>query len=153
MASADVKDITNVRPSIYDKFQLICCKHHSTGKVYGMKSDEVERLVRESVKANPQYTKKTFSSDSKARVQVIPGIVRIEDLKEMRNVPSDARWVADIDEQGNVRVFSTNNVYKEMYLAMLDYHFGHINFIELLNKWSELLGIEEPPLDTHRPPR
>lgn len=99
-----------------------------------MKIDDVEQLVREFVKGNPQHAKSSFSIDAEARVQVIPGIVRIEDLKEMRNVPSDVRWVADIDEQGNVRVFSTSNVFKEMYLAMLDYHFGHINFIELLNK-------------------
>ena len=118
-----------------------------------MKIDDVEQLIREFTKANPQHAKSSFSIDAEAKVQVIPGIVRIEDLKEMRNVPSDAEWVADIDEEGNIRVFSTHNVYEKMYIAMLDYYFGHVNFIELLNKWSELLGIEEPPLDTHRPPR
>jgi hypothetical protein len=99
-----------------------------------MKSDEVERLVREFIKANPQYTKNSFSIDLEERVQVIPGIVRLEDLKEMRNVPPDAQWLTDIDEQGNIRVFFNDNVFEKMYFAMLDYHFGKMNFIELLNK-------------------
>jgi hypothetical protein len=116
-----------------------------------MKSDEVERLVREFIKANPQYTKNSFSIDLEERVQVIPGIVRLEDLKEMRNVPPDAQWLTDIDEQGNIRVFFNDNVFEKMYFAVLDYHFGKMNFIELLNKWSELLDIKEPPLDVHRP--
>jgi hypothetical protein len=116
-----------------------------------MRSDEVERLIREFIKTNPQYTKNSFSLDLEGIVQVIPGIVRLEDLKEMRIVPSDTRWLADIDEQGNIRVFSKDNVFEKMYFAMLDYRFGKMNFIELLNKWSELLDIKEPPLDVHRP--
>jgi hypothetical protein len=51
-----------------------------------MKSDEVERLVREFIKANPQYTKNSFSIDLEESVQVIPGIARLEDLKEMSKV-------------------------------------------------------------------
>jgi hypothetical protein len=62
-----------------------------------MKGDEVERLVREFIMANPQYTKNSFSINLEGRVQVIPGIARLEDLKEMHNVPSDAQWLADID--------------------------------------------------------
>ncbi len=116
-----------------------------------MKSDEVERLVREFIKTNPEYTKNSFSIDLEERVQVIPRIVRLEDLKEKRNVPSDAQWLADIDEQGNIRVFFNDNVFEKMYFAMLDYHFGKMNFIELLNECSRLLGIKEPPLDIHRP--
>ena len=116
-----------------------------------MKSDEVEQLVREFVRANPQHTKTSFCIDSEARVQVIPGIARLEDLKEMRFVPSESQWLADIDEEDNIRVFSRHNIFEEMYFAMLDYHFGKMNFIELLNKWSELLDIKEPPLDLHRP--
>jgi hypothetical protein len=138
---------------LYNKLKLICYEPHSIGKVHAMKSDEAEQLVREFLKANPQHTKTSLSIDSDARVQVIPGIARLEDLKEMRLVPSDAQWLADIDEEGNIRVFSRHNVFEEMYFAMMDYHFGNMNFIELLNKWSDLLGIEEPPLDTHRPTR
>jgi hypothetical protein len=118
-----------------------------------MKSDEVEQLVKEFMKANPQYSSSSLSIDADAKVQVIPGIARGEDLKEMCNVPSDTHCVADIDEEGNTRVFSTHNVFGEVYFAMLDYYFRNINFIELLNKCSEILGIEEPPLDTHRPTR
>jgi hypothetical protein len=116
-----------------------------------MKSDEAEQLVREFVKECFQHTKTSFSIDSAKRVEVIHGIARLEDLKERRNVPSNAQWVADIDEQGNFRVFFNSNVFEKMYCAMLDYHFGNMNFIELLNKWSELLDIKEPPLDVHRP--
>lgn len=116
-----------------------------------MKSDEVERLVREFIKTNPQFTKKAFSIDLEERVRVLPGIVRVEDLKEMRNVPPDAQWLADIDEGGNIRVFFNSNVYEKMYLAMLDYRLGKMNFIELLNEWSRLLGIKEPPLEARRP--
>ena len=115
-----------------------------------MKSDEVERLVREFIKTNSQYTKNAFSVDLEERVRVLPGIVRLEDLKEMRNVPSDAQWLADIDEQGTIRVFFNDNVFEKMYFALLDYHFGKMNFIELLNEFSRLLGIKEPPLDIHR---
>jgi hypothetical protein len=111
-----------------------------------MKGDDIERLVREFITANPQYTKNSFSINLERQVQVIPEIVRLEDLKEMRNVPSDAQWLADIDEQSNIRVFFNGKVFESMYFAMLDYHFGKMNFIEVLNKWSELLGIEEPPL-------
>ncbi|MGZ3618323.1 MAG: hypothetical protein ACXWPG_17955 [Ktedonobacteraceae bacterium] len=68
-----------------------------------MNSDEVERLVREFIKTNPHYTNNSFSIDLEETVQVIPGINRLEDLKEMRNVPSDAQWLAVIDEQGNIR--------------------------------------------------
>ena len=110
-----------------------------------MKSDEVERLVREFIKTNPQYTKNAFSVDLEERVRVLPGIVRLEDLKEMGNVPSDAQWLADIDERGNIRVFFNDSVFEKMYLALLNYHFGNMNFIELLNEFSRLLGIKEPP--------
>ena len=116
-----------------------------------MNSDEVERLVREFIKTNPQYTNNSFSIDLEETVQVIPGINRLEDLKEMRNVPSDAQWLADIDEQGNIRVFFNSNVFEKMYFALLDYHFGKMNFIELLNEYCRLLGMKEPPLDIHRP--
>lgn len=116
-----------------------------------MKSDEVERRVREFIKKNAQYTKNAFSIDLEERVRVLPEIVRLEDLKEMGNVPSDAQWLADIDEQGNIRVFFNNFVFEKIYLAILDYHFGKTNFIELLNECSRLLVIKEPPLDTHRP--
>ncbi len=116
-----------------------------------MKSDEVEHLVREFIKTNSQYTENAFSIDLEERVRVLPGIVRLEDLKEMGNVPSDAQWLADIDERGNIRAFFNNFVFEKMYLAILDYHFGKTNFIELLNECSRLLGIKEPPLDTHRP--
>ena len=116
-----------------------------------MKRDDVERLVREFMKTNPQYTNISFSIDLEETIQVLPGINRIEDLKEMRNVPSDAQWLADIDEQGNIRVFFNNNVFEKMYFALLDYQFGNMNFIELLNEWSRLLGMKEPPLDIHRP--
>lgn len=117
-----------------------------------MKNDELERLVREFIKTNPQYTKNAFSVDLEERVRVLPGIVRLEDLKEMRNVPSDAQWLADIDEQGTIRVFFNDNVFEKMYFALLDYHFGKMNFIELLNEFSRLLGIKEPPLEIRRPP-
>jgi hypothetical protein len=116
-----------------------------------MKSDEVERLVREFTKANPQHTKNSFSIDLEERVRVLPGIIRLEDLKEMGNVPPDAQWLADIDEHGTIRVFFNSNIFEKMYLALLNYHFGNMNFIELLNEFSRLLGIKEPPLDTHRP--
>ena len=116
-----------------------------------MKSDEVERRVREFMKTNSQYSKNAFSIDLEERVQVLPGIVRLEDLKEMGNVPSDAQWLADIDEQGNIRVFFNNFVFEKMYLALLDYQYGKTNFIELLNECSRLLGMKEPPLDLHRP--
>jgi hypothetical protein len=116
-----------------------------------MNSDEVERLVKEFIKTNPQYTNNSFSIDLEETVQVIPGIVKLEDFKEMRNVPSDAQWLADIDEQGNIRVFFNSNVFEKMYFALLDYHFGKMNFIELLNEYCRLLGIKEPPLDIHRP--
>ena len=112
-----------------------------------MNSDEVERLVREFIKTNPQYTNNSFSIDLEETVQVIPGINRLEDLKEMRNVPSDAQWLADIDEQGNIRVFFNSNVFEKMYFALLDYHFGKMNFIELLNEYCRLLGMKEPPLE------
>jgi hypothetical protein len=69
----------------------------------------------------------------------------------MRNVPSEAQWLADIDERGNIRVFFNNYVFEKMYLAMLDYHFGKMNFSELPNECSMLLGIKKPPLDLHRP--
>jgi hypothetical protein len=62
----------------------------------------------------------------------------------MRNVPPDAQWFVDIDEQGNIRVFFKSNIYEMMYLALLDYHFGKMNFIELLNEWSRLLDMNEP---------
>jgi hypothetical protein len=116
-----------------------------------MKSDEVERRVREFIKTNSQYSKNAFSIDLEERVQVLPGIVRLEDLKEMGNVPSDAQWLADIDEQDNIRVFFNNSVFEKMYLAILDYQYGKTNFIELLNECSRLLGMKEPPLDLHRP--
>ena len=141
----------DVRRKESKELSTFVCKPYSTRKVHGMKSDEVERLIREFIKRNPQYTKNSFSIDLEGIVQVIPGIVRLEDLKEMRIVPSDTRWLADIDEQGNIRVFSRDNVFEKMYFAMLDYRFGKMNFIELLNKWSELLNIKEPPLDIHRP--
>ena len=69
----------------------------------------------------------------------------------MRNVPPDAQWFVDIDEQGNIRVFFKSNIYEMMYLALLDYHFGKMNFSELPNECSMLLGIKKPPLDLHRP--
>jgi hypothetical protein len=117
-----------------------------------MKSDEVERLVREFIKSNPQHTKNSFSIDLEDKVRVLPGIIRLEDLKEMRNVTPDAQWLADIDEQGNIRVFFNSNVYEKMYLATLDYRFGKMNFIELLNEFSRLLGIKEPPLEIRKRP-
>jgi len=125
---------------------------YSTGKRHSMKSDEVERLVREFIKTNSQYTKNAFSVDLEERVRVLPGIVRLEDLKEMGNVPSDAQWLADIDERGNIRVFFNDSVFEKMYLALLNYHFGNMNFIELLNEYCRLLGIKEPPLEIRRPP-
>jgi hypothetical protein len=45
-------------------------------------------------------------------------------------------------------VFFNDKVFERMYFAMLDYPFWQHEFIEVLNKWSELLGIEEPPLST-----
>ena len=115
-----------------------------------MKRDEVEQLVREFIAANPQYTKNSFSITSEKQIQVMPDIVRLEDLKDISNVPADAEWLADIDEQGTIRVLFNSKVFEKMYSAMLDYQFGNLNFIEMLNKWSELLGIEEPPLGIQR---
>lgn len=35
-------------------------------------------------------------------------------------------------------------VWEKMYKAMWEYRFGRINFLELLDKWEELLGIKPP---------
>ena len=36
------------------------------------------------------------------------------------------------------------DVHKQLYLALNEYHFGRITFLELLDKWEEILHISPP---------
>jgi hypothetical protein len=128
---------------------LTIADQRSAGTLFACKCST---LVAHFYFTQNKYTKNAFSVDLEERVRVLPGIVRLENLKEMGNVPSDAQWLADIDERDNIRVFFNNSVFEKMYLALLNYHFGNTNFIELLNEFSRLLGIKEPPLEIRRPP-
>jgi len=44
-----------------------------------------------------------------------------------------------MDEQTTVQPDIT--VYKQLYLKLHDYHFGRITFLELLDKWKEVLQL------------
>jgi hypothetical protein len=50
-----------------------------------------------------------------------------------------------MDEQatGQLEIPSTAepSIYEQMYKYLYDYHFGRITFLELLDKWREVLGL------------
>ncbi len=56
-----------------------------------------------------------------------------------------------MDEQTTAQleptVTSEPSIYEQMHRYLYDYHFGHITFLELLDKWREVLRL---PIRDHQ---
>lgn len=54
-------------------------------------------------------------------------------------------------EQPEAQTVLEMTVYEQLYRCLYDYHFGRIKFLELLEKWEEILQLPSSPPRQHYP--
>ena len=52
-------------------------------------------------------------------------------------------------EQPEAQNVPEMSVYEQLYRCLYDYHFGRIKFLELLDKWEEILHLPSSPQRQH----